>query len=152
MTRSPKAWQRRATALATLPNEIQPDRLAPQTWNIAVVGPALGPATLLRHPVHQQQPAMGGQEHHHGVVGDFVDEYIRHVGDHDAVVGSGVHVDGIRTDAAEADYRAVLKAGNDLPRDASPARDERIGIGLHSSDELFLGLGRHLDDFGTDWV
>ena len=95
---------------------------------------------------------MRGEEHHHGVIGDFVDEDVGHVGDDDAVVGRRIHVHGVGADAAEADHRAVLEARDDLAADAPPAGDQRIGVGLDGLDELFLALGGHLDDLGTDGV
>ena len=129
----------------------QADGQPPQPGNVVVVRAAFGPAALLGHLVHEQNPAVGGQEQHHGVVGHFVDEDIGHVGDHDAVIRRRTHVHGVGADAAEADDDAVVEALDDGAGDAATAGDQRVGV-LGGCDELLLGRGRHPDEPRPDGI
>ena len=88
----------------------QADGLAVEPRDVLEVRPALRPLGVDRQLVHQAQPAVGGEEHGHGVVGHLVDEDVGHVGDHDARLGGRVHVHRVGAHAAEPDDLAVLRA------------------------------------------
>ena len=90
-----------------------------------------------------------GQQQHHRVVGDFLDERVGAVGHRDAALGGSLHVDAVHADAAQDDAATPLRqAVDDLLGDADALRIDGIGI-LGELDEPVL-VGRAFDDLGVD--
>ena len=63
---------------------------------------ALGPAAFADQPVLTTSRPIGGEDQHHGVVGDLLDERVRDIGDRDAARRGGGDIDRIDADACRA--------------------------------------------------
>ena len=126
------------------------ERLSHQPRNLQQRRAALGPAAGAHHLVLLDQAAKAGQQQHHGVVGDFLDEGVGNVGDGNAARGRGLDVDAVDADAAERDDLAVFQRIDDGLGDRHALGVDRIG-GLGGGDEFRL-VGRRLDDLGADRI
>ena len=126
------------------------ERLAHQPRDLQQRRAALRPAAGAHHLVLLDQPAEAGQQQHHGVVGDLLDEGVGDVGDGNAARGGGLDVDAVDADAAERDDLAVFEGVDDRLGDRHALGVDRIG-GLCGGDEFRL-VGRRLDDLGPDRV
>ncbi len=129
----------------------QAERLAVEPRDVLEVRAPLGPLGVHRELVHEAQATVGGEEHGHGVIGHLIDEHVGHVGDDDAGLGGRVHVHRVGAHAAQPDHLAVLEALDDGGGDAAIAGNDGVGV-LGRGNELFLGLGWHLDDLGPDGI
>ena len=123
---------------------------APQARDLQQGRPPLGPAPVADHPVLLDQPAMGGEDQGHRVVGDLLDESVGTIGDRNAFYRCRLDIDRVDADAAQGDDFAALQPVDHLFGNASPLGVERIGL-ARSGEELVLGSGRDLEDFGVDW-
>ena len=128
----------------------EPQRLPHQPRDFQQRGTALGPAALAHHLVLLDQPAKAGQQQHHGVVGDFLDEGVGDVGDGNAARGGRLDVHAVDADAAERDDLAVLQRIDDGLRDRHALGVDGIR-GPGGGDEFRL-VGRRLDDLGVDRI
>jgi hypothetical protein len=83
------------------------------------------------------------------MVGDFLDERVRHVGDRNAACRGGGDIDGVDPHGAERDDLAALEAVDDALGDEAPFGVQRIGVagGIY---ELVICPGRDLDDLRRD--
>ena len=126
------------------------ERLPHQPRDLQQGRAALGPAAGADHLVLLDQPAKAGQQQHHGVVGDFLDEGVGDVGDGDAARGSGFDVDAVDADAAERDDLAVFERVDDRFGDRHALGID--GIGVAGGGDEFRLIGRRLDDLGADRV
>src|SRR5579859_1074540 len=82
------------------------------------------------------------------MVGHFLDEGVRNVGDGNAARGRGLDVDAVDADAAERDHPALLEAVDDLLGDRDALGVDRIGIFCGCDEARFIG--RRFDDLGAD--
>jgi hypothetical protein len=146
---NPNARARTATARAHVSEGDEPEGLAHEARELGQERPPLAPAALADHPVHRGHPAVRGQDQHHGVVGDFLDERVGHIGDRDPACGGRVDVDRVDAHAAERDHLAALHPVDDALGDAAPLGVERVGV-ARLLDEILVGLGCDLDDLGVD--
>ena len=127
----------------------QAERLAHQARNVQQRRAAFAPLALAHHAILLDGAAEGGQQQHHRVVGDFLDERIGAVGHRDAALGGSLHVDAVHADAAQDDAATPLRqAVDDLLGDADALRIDGIGI-LGELDEAVL-VGGAFDDLGVD--
>ncbi|MGY3652203.1 hypothetical protein ACVWW2_007494 [Bradyrhizobium sp. LM4.3] len=126
------------------------ERLAHQPRNLRQRRPALGPAAAAHHPVLLDQPAEAGEQQHHGMVGDLLDEGVGDVGDGNAARRRGLDVDAVDADGAERDDFAGLQSVDDRLGDRDALGVDGVG-GPRGGDEPGL-VGRSLDDLGVDRI
>ena len=91
---------------------------------------------------------MGGEQQHHGMIGDFLDEGIRTVGDGNAFLGRGCHIDVIDADRPQRHDAAFVER-----LDHAPAELHALGIngiGAASNGEKPLFRGGAFEDFGIE--
>ncbi len=140
---------RRATQRATLPNAMSPSVCPISRGASDSSGRPLNQSPERDHLIHLFRAPAGRQQQHHGVIGDFLDEDVGHVGDDDAGRGGRVDVDHVDADAADADHHAAFEAGDDLAVDLdAPRRDQRVCI-LRAGKKLCGGRARHFDEIGN---
>ena len=125
------------------------ERLAHEPRDLQELRPAFLPPALAHHPVLHDQPPERGQDQHHGVIGDLLDERVGHVGDRDALGRRGGHVDRVHADAAERDDLAALQPVDHALGDGPALGVERVGV-ARGGGELLVALGGDLDDLGAD--
>ena len=106
----------------------QPEHLVGQLGHGHQVLTRIAPAILADTAIERHGLFGAAQQQHHGVVGDFVQKDVWHVGDHDALRRRCVQIDAIDTDAAIGDHLAAVQLADDLSRQAPAARDDRVGI------------------------
>ncbi|MGY3456298.1 hypothetical protein ACVWW5_001748 [Bradyrhizobium sp. LM3.4] len=103
------------------------ERLAHQPRNLRQRRPALGPAAAAHHPVLLDQPAEAGEQQHHGMVGDLLDEGVGDVGDGNAARRRGLDVDAVDADGAERDDFAGLQSVDDRLGDRDALGVDGVG-------------------------
>ena len=145
----PKGLARSATARATWPKAIRPEGHAAQSRDFQQGRPPLGPAPVAHHPVLLDQPAMGGEDQGHRMVGDLLNEGVGAIGDRDALGGRRLDIDRVDPDAAERDDFAALQPVDHLSSDRPALGIERVGL-LGGGGEFILGASRDLVDLGVD--
>ena len=127
----------------------QAEGLAHQARYLQQCGTTFPPLPLAHHAILLDGAAEGGEQQHHRMIGDFLDERVGTVGHRDAALGGSLHVDAVHADAAEDDAAAPLRqAVDDLLGDADALRIDGIGI-LCELDETVL-VGGAFDDLGVD--
>ena len=125
-------------------------RLSHQPRDFQQSRAALRPAAGAHHLVLLDEAAESGEQQHHGVVGDFLDERVGNVGDGNAARGRGLDVDAVDADAAERDDLAVFQRVDDGFGDRHALGVDRVR-GAGGGDEFRL-IGRRLDDLGVDRI
>ena len=126
---------------------MKPERQPHQARNLQELRPPFGPAALAHHAVLLDRAAMRREQQHHGVVRDLLDEGVRAVGDRNALLGRGRHVDIVDADAAERDDAALVERLDHRPVELHALGIDRIDA-LGRRDEVRLG-GRALEDLGV---
>ena len=123
-------------------------RLAHQARDRQQLRAAFGPAALAHHAVLLDAAAMRGQQQHHRVVGDFLDEGVGAVGDRDALRGGGGDIDVVHADGAERDVAALGQRVDHRRGELHALGVDGIGV-RRGGDEAVLGR-RAFDDLGVE--
>jgi hypothetical protein len=119
-----------ATARATRPNETKPSVWPAEPRNLQERRPSLAPASLAHHLVLLDDAAEARQQQRHGVIGDFLDEGVGHVGDGNAARGRRLDVDAVDADAAERDDLAVFQGIDDGLGDRHALGVDGVGVAV----------------------
>ncbi len=88
-----------------------------------------------------------------GVVGNFIDAVVGHLGDDDAALGGHGNIDVIHSDSKPRNDPAARHLPDHLRGDSSVGGKERIGVLGHSHDRFRLGLLGQMQlraDFGQN--
>ena len=87
----------------------QTERLAHQARNVQQRRAAFAPLALAHHAILLDGAAERGQQQHHRMVGNFLDERVGAVGHRDAALRGSLHVDTVHADTAEDDAATPLR-------------------------------------------
>ena len=110
---------------------------------------ALAPAAFTHDAVLADEAAPAGEQQGHGMVGNFLDEHVRHVGDDDARACGGGNVHVVEADARTRDHLALFQCPQDFRCQAHAAANDGVGV-LGLGDEGVLVRGIQHDDFRAD--
>ena len=122
-------------------------RHALQTRHLQHLRPAFRPAAFAHHAVLVERAAVRGQQQHHRVVGDFLDEGVGAIGDGDALLGGGGDIDIVDADGAERDVPAFVQRHDHRSSELHGLGVDRIGA-LGGGNKARFGGGT-FDDFGV---
>jgi hypothetical protein len=124
------------------------ERLAHQARHRQKLWPALGPAAFAHHAVLLDAAAMRREQQHHRVVGDFLDEGVRAVGDGNALRRRRRDIDIVHAHRPERDVPALGQRIDHRRRELHALGIDGVRLGRRR-DEAFLSR-RTLDDLGIE--
>ena len=123
----------------------QPEGHAEQTREGVKHPASLRPSLVARHAVHQGHPPIRRQNQGHRVVRDLFNENVGNVGDRNAPLGRGPHVDLVHADAPGRYHLARFQRLDCAPREEN-AMDIHCVRVARLGDKLVLVFGHDLSN------
>ena len=139
--RTPNGRARQRDRAGDVAERDEAERLAHEPRELQELRAPFLPAALAHHLVLHDEPPERGQDQHHRVIGHFLDEGVRHVGDRDAARRRGRHVDRVDADAAERDDLALLEPVDHALGDRAALRVEGVAVARRHDEFIFSSRG-----------